>query len=282
MRKIKDKPWQLKFWRVPHLYDLELLHASNITHNYPRHVHEEYCFGIMLQGVETHVCRGKSYEAFPGDLLLLNADEAHSSKSVGSEYRVIHIHPKALSRIAAEVSGQNLPSIYFSNPVIADPSLFRLLLLLHLKLEQNASPLEQESELLSAMGLLLKRHNKVQPTLPPLTKEPHRLKPVLDYLKSHYTENVSLSRLAVIADLSPYHLLRVFHQRIGVPPHEYQTQLRISHARRLICKGSPISEAALQVGFFDQSHLSRNFKRIVGVPPGQYASYSNIVQDKAN
>ena len=279
--KIKGTSWQLKFWCVPDLYNLELLHASNITHNYPRHVHEEYCFGIMLQGVETHVCRGKSYQAFPGDLMLLNADEAHSSKSVGSEYRVIHIQPKALSRIATEVGGQNLPATYFSNPVITDASLFRLLLRLHLKLEQKVSPLEQESELLSAIGLLLKRHSNVDSTLPALGKELLRLKLVLDYLKSNYTENISLSRLATIANLSPYYLLRVFHKRIGVPPHEYQTQLRISHARRLICKGLPISEAALQAGFFDQSHLSRNFKRITGVPPGRYASYSNIVQDRA-
>jgi AraC-like DNA-binding protein len=281
MKESKRNSWRLKFWRVPHLYNLELLHASNITHNYPRHVHEEYCFGIMLQGVETHVCRGKSYQAFPGDLLLLNADEAHSSKSAGSEYRVIHIHPTALSRIATQLGGQNLPPAHFSNPVVTDPSLSRLLLLLHLKLEQNLSHLEQESELLSAIGLLLKRHNKVQLTRLPLGKEPHGLKLVLDYLKSHYTENISLSTLAAIADLSPYYLLRVFHQRVGVPPHEYQTQLRISHARRLICKGLPISQAALQAGFFDQSHLSRNFKRITGVPPGRYASYSNIVQDAA-
>ena len=279
--KIKDYPWQLKFWRLPALYNLELLHASNITHEYPRHIHEEYCFGIMLQGLETHVCRGKSYKAFPGDLMLLNPDEAHSSKSVGTEYRVIHIHPDALSRIAAEVSAKHLSTTYFSNPVVTDPSLYRFLLLLHLKLEQEVSTLEQESELLAAMGLLLKRHSKNHSDFPRLGKEADRLKLVLDYLKAHYSDNITLSRLASIADLSPFYLLRLFHQRIGVPPHEYQTQLRISHARRLICKGFPISQAALQAGFFDQSHLSRNFKRITGVSPGRYASYSNIVQDKA-
>ena len=281
MRTIKGKSWQLKFWRLPQLYNLELLHASNITHDYPRHVHEECCFGIVLQGLETHICRGKSYQAFPGDLMLLNADEAHSSKSIGTEYRVFHIHPEALSRIAAEVSGRNLPPPYFSDPVVTDPSLYRVLLLLHLKLEQKDSPLEQESELLSTMGLLLNRHSKFHSTFSPVRKEPDRLKLVLDYLKSHYTDNVSLSRLASIADLSPFYLLRIFHERIGVPPHEYQTQLRVTHAKRLICKGFPISQAALQAGFFDQSHFSRNFKRITGVSPGRYASYSNIVQDRA-
>lgn len=276
----KEYSWQLKFWRLPHLYNLELLHASNITHDYPRHVHEEYCFGIVLQGLETHICRGKSYQAIPGDLMLLNPDEAHSSKSIGTEYRVFHIHPQTLSQIVDEVSGRNFPLPYFSNPIVSDPRLFRSLLVLHVKLEQRLSALEHESEFLSVMGLLLKRHSNHSDS-PGLGKEPERLKLVLDYLKSHYTDNVSLSRLASIADLSPFYLLRVFHQRIGVPPHEYQTQLRVSHARRLICKGFTISQAALQAGFFDQSHFSRNFKRIVGVSPGRYASCSNIVQDRS-
>lgn len=279
--KIKDHSWQLKFWRVPYWDNLELLHASNITHDYPRHVHEEYCLAIMLQGVETLVCRGQSYQAFPGDLMLLNADEAHSSKSVGTEYRVIHIHPKALSRIGFEVGGRKLETPYFPNPVIKDSSLFRLLLNLHLKLEQNASPLEQESELISAVGLLLARHNEIRSTFQPLGKEPRCIKQVLDYLKAHYAESVSLTQLASLADLSPFYLLRVFRNQTGVPPHEYQTQVRIAHARKLIQSGHSISQAALETGFFDQSHLSRNFKRIVGVTPGRYFSQSNIVQDAA-
>jgi AraC-like DNA-binding protein len=279
--EIKESSWRLKFWRVPHLGNLELMHALNITHDYPPHIHEEYCLVVMLQGVETHVCRGRSYNAFAGCLMLINADEAHSSKSVGTEYRIIHISPKAINRIGFEVSGRNLETPYFSNPVIKDPSVFRALLDLHLKLEQNTSHLEQESDLISAVGLLLARQNKIHSTLQPLGKEPHRIKLVRDYLKSHYAENVSLSQLASIANLSPFYLLRVFHNEVGFPPHEYQTQVRIAHAKRLIQNGHTISQAAHESGFFDQSHLNRNFKRIVGITPGQYLSQSNIVQDTA-
>jgi len=262
------------------LGNLELLHALNITHDYPRHIHEEYCLVIMLQGVETHLCRGRSYKARAGCLMLLNADEAHSSKSVGTEYRVIHISPKALKRIGFEVFGRDLAVPYFAEPVIKDPLLFRALLDLHLQLEQNASQLEQESALIAAVGLLLARHNKIQPTLQPLGKEPGRVKLLQDYLKAHYAENVSLSQLAAIAHLSPFYLLRVFRNEVGFPPHEYQTQVRIAHARQLLQAGHSISQAAQATGFFDQSHLTRNFRRIVGLTPGRYLSQSKIVQDR--
>lgn len=279
--KSTDDGWRLKAWRVPVLGGLDLMHASNITHDYPRHIHEEHCLVLMLRGAETHTSRGESFRARPGSLMLLNANEAHSSRSVGSEYRTIHLRLRALDRIASEVAGRKTDGIRFPRPVVEDPQLFRALLGLHLKLEQNASPLEHEAELVSAVGLLLARHHKIHPAPAPRARGPRRMRPVQDYLKEHFAENVSLSQLAAVARLSPFHLLRVFRGQVGVPPHEYQTQLRVAHARRLLHGGRSISQAAHETGFFDQSHLSRNFKRIVGLTPGRYLARSNIVQDAA-
>lgn len=279
--KAVESSWRLKFWRVPHLRHVELMHASNLTHDYPRHVHEEFCLVIVLRGAETHVCRGKSYEASAGDLMLLNADEAHASRSVGAEYRVIHIRPRALARLASEIFGGEPRAPYFAEPVVRDPPLFRLLLGLHLKLGRDDAPLGHESELVSALGFLLARRIKTRSALRPPGKEARRVKLIQDYLKSHYAENVPLARLAALADLSPFHLLRVFREQVGVPPHEYQIQVRVAHAKRLLHAGHPISQAAVETGFFDQSHLSRNFKRIVGVTPGRYSSLSKIMQDPA-
>lgn len=37
--KIKDTSWRIRNWQIPHLDGLELIHASNVTHDYPRHIH---------------------------------------------------------------------------------------------------------------------------------------------------------------------------------------------------------------------------------------------------
>src|SRR6266851_228266 len=267
--------WQLKFWRLPHLDNLELLHASRVTHDYPRHMHEEYSIAVVLQGTETITCRGKSHKARAGHLLLINAEEVHSNKSIGSEYRLIKVRPKTLQRVACDLGEPALTAPYFPKLVVDDTPLFRRLLDLHLKLEQNISTLEQESEFLSTMSFLLTRLNQNNRAPQPATKagsEDVYVGRVRDYLRSHYAENVSLTQLTSLTNLSPFYLLRVFHNRAGFPPHEYQIQLRIAHARKLIRNGSSLSQAALETGFFDQSHLSRNFKRIVGVTPRQYFS----------
>ena len=278
--KVRDDSWQQKIWRVPHLGGLRLIHASGITHDYPRHIHEEHCIAVVLQGTETYIFRGRSYKAGPGDLMLLNADEAHSSKSVGTEYRVIQIHPEALNRIGDEVVGRKIGTIFFSTPIVKDSLSFGHLLNLHLKLERNAPCLEHESQLITTIGLLLRRQSKNHFSFQRPGKEFRRVKLIQDYLKAHYAENVSLAQLSSIANLSPFYLLRVFSRQVGVPPHEYQTQLRIARAKRLIETGHSISQAALETGFFDQSHLTRNFKRIVAATPGAYLSRRNIVQDR--
>ncbi len=41
-------------------------------------------------------------------------------------------------------------------------------------------------------------------------------------------------------------------------------------ARQLLAVGESVTDAAVAVGFFDQSHLTRHFRRIVGVTPGRY------------
>jgi AraC-like DNA-binding protein len=165
------------------------------------------------------------------------------------------------------------PITHAAEVVVDDALLFRSLLDLHLKLEQNISALEQESEFLSTMDLLLARINKKYRAARCTTKagsEDVYVRLLRDYLRSHYAENVSLTQLTSLTNLSPFYLLRVFHNRAGFPPHEYQTQVRIAHARKLIRSGTSLSQTALETGFFDQSHLCRNFKRIVGIAPRQY------------
>lgn len=265
--------WQLNFWRLPQLDNLELLHAARVTHDYPRHMHEEYSLAAILQGTEITNCRGGDHTARPGDLLLINAEEVHSNQSVGSEYRLIKVRVKTFQRLAHDLGEPALTAPYFPELVVNDPLLFRRLLSLHLKLEQSISALEQESAFLSTMSLVLTRTNKDYRARRAGTKEGSEdvyVRRVRDYLRSHYAENVSLTQLSSLTNLSSYYLLRVFHNRAGFPPHEYQTQVRIAHARKLIRNGTPLSQAALETGFFDQSHLTRNFKRIVGVTPRQY------------
>jgi AraC-like DNA-binding protein len=93
---------------------------------------------------------------------------------------------------------------------------------------------------------------------------------VRSYLEENYAATVSLDQLARLVNLSPFHLAHLFRQEVGMPPHAFQLQLRLSRARGLLLQGRPVSEVATETGFFDLSHFTRHFKRQFGVTPGNY------------
>jgi AraC-like DNA-binding protein len=94
---------------------------------------------------------------------------------------------------------------------------------------------------------------------------------VQQYLDRHFNEAVSLEKLAALAKLSRFHLLRAFTRHTGLPPHAYQMQRRIEVACTLLQSGISAAQVATRVGFADQSHFTRHFKRICHITPGRYA-----------
>src|SRR5207244_5277096 len=76
--------------------------------------------------------------------------------------------------------------------------------------------------------------------------------------------------LAAAAGCSRYAAYRAFRQAYGLSPSDYQRQLRVQTARRLLSAGVPPAQVAADAGFADQAHLTRWFRRYYGVTPGAY------------
>jgi AraC-like DNA-binding protein len=76
--------------------------------------------------------------------------------------------------------------------------------------------------------------------------------------------------LAAAAGCSRYAAYRAFRQAYGLSPSDYQRQLRVRTARRLLSAGAAPAEVAADAGFADQAHLTRWFRRYYGVTPGAY------------
>ena len=82
--------------------------------------------------------------------------------------------------------------------------------------------------------------------------------------------DLSLSNLARIAQISPYHFARTFSHATGVPPHRYIMQARTDQAAAAIRdrRGS-LADIALAHGFTDQSHMCRWIRRRYGATPSE-------------
>jgi AraC family transcriptional regulator len=100
---------------------------------------------------------------------------------------------------------------------------------------------------------------------------PERLQRVRDYVEAHLDDDLSLTMLADIACLSPYHFSRSFKQAIGVGPQRYVVERRIERAKTLMRRTrQPLASIALEAGFTDQIHLTQVFRRATGMTPGRF------------
>lgn len=281
MLKSEKTGEQTKLWRVPSLPELELLRAKYVTQTFARHAHEGFAVGVIEQGALGFNYRGENIVAPAGAINLAVPDEAHTGQAAteaGWIYRMFYLDAGMLQKAASQIAGRSLRLPFFRAGVIRDEHLASLIYSLHIAMEgKNASTLERESRLLWMLTQLILRHAEERPLLRAAGKEAGSVRLVRDYLEGHYNEDVSIGRLAQIAGLSPFHLIRVFRNQTGLPPHAYLTQVRIRRAKAFLAQGWSIAPVAYETGFVDQSHLTRHFKRIVGVTPGQY---SNIVQDR--
>jgi AraC family transcriptional regulator len=106
---------------------------------------------------------------------------------------------------------------------------------------------------------------------PPSGLSQERLKRVRDYIEAHLDDRLTLTDLAGVACLSPYHFSRSFKQAVGVGPQRYVMRRRLKRAKVLMRRtNETLAEIAQRVGFADQSHLTSTFRREMGVTPGRY------------
>ena len=95
-----------------------------------------------------------------------------------------------------------------------------------------------------------------------------RLKRVLQYMRDHLSEPLTLDRLAEEAGISKFHFARLFSERTGVAPHAHLVRLRLECAAHLLTTTDlRIGEIARHCGFASAPHFGAIFSRRFGKSP---------------
>jgi AraC-like DNA-binding protein len=260
----------IKFWCASQLGgQVEMSRGIGVTHTYPWHWHEEIQIEAIEEGPGCLAFRGREHTTNAGSLLLVPAGEVHTNRHTtpaGCTYRVLNLSPELVARAFGGARAFSA-----REPVVTDPRLFRLFVATHARLEEAPSRLTGDVLLLRLLAEVFQR-----------TSGPLRLQDgfgrgvrvgvrrVREYLVESYAENVALEDLARLANLSPYHLQRVFTREVGVSPHAFQASVRVAKAKLLVHQGRPLRTVAAETGFADQSHFTREFKRYTGLTPGAF------------
>jgi AraC-like DNA-binding protein len=199
----------------------------------------------------------------------------HATSRDGWIYRNLYIDPPLMTALLRGLDWRTPLEVRFKLPLVNDAILAGRLAHAFASLNESNSLLQNESLLLSVVARLATDHLVPGQSLPEPEPEPAAVRRIREWLDAHPEQNVSVHSLAEIAGLSSYYLVRVFHKHVGIPPHQYQKNVRVLKARKLLTAGATISEVAYLAGFCDQSHLNRCFKTTLGVTPGRYVTHSS-------
>ncbi|MFM4704704.1 AraC family transcriptional regulator [Aeromonas bivalvium] len=252
----------IHYWHSPHLPGLELSHSHHREFSYGRHVHLDYHVGLVQRGGQKFIHKGNSHALVRGELSTVNPDEMHDGLSLlpeGYEVRVFSIDPATLANWLP--GGEH----FFDRALQRRPDLYAGFARLHMYLEDPlADGLLAQSTLLTLLGDLLH-----------LTPGEHRLSdPQLRFLREHLLDRLdqphNLEDLAALFGLDRFAFLHQFKKKSGMTPYAWLKRLRLERSKALLARGMAVSEVALAVGFFDQSHFHHGFRQAFGITPAQF------------
>ena len=100
----------------------------------------------------------------------------------------------------------------------------------------------------------------------------HAVSRAISWIREHYDKPLKISSLAQAVHLSPSVLHRRFKAATVMSPLQYQKQVRLLEARKLLMSGDiEAASVAYQVGYESPSQFSREYRRLFGASPLQDA-----------
>ena len=156
-----------------------------------------------------------------------------------------------------------------------------LLQLIRDSLTLSNSEIGYELKLRSALSeIWLKLYEFVQP----LTNTDHhynnhsdKVKQMLAYIRKHFAEKITVSKIASSAYLSERECYRIFKNYLHVSPIDYLNSYRIQRACRMLQTSSQsITYISHECGFGNSSYFGKLFKEYVGCTPLEYRNMKLI------
>jgi AraC-like DNA-binding protein len=253
----------------------DALHAEHLHQRFAPHLHEFFAIGVIEAGANRLDYRNGWSVASAGAIVAIPPGELHTGTPVSEEgwtYRMVYPSPEFVSLALAESDAPYADPVFFTEAVLDDALWGQRFVRLHEELFAGGCNLSHEERLLELLRQLAVRHAAPRAAAGPRVGRSAAIAArAREYLHAHYAKQVSLAELSVDCGVSSFHLNRVFRRAVGLPPHAYLKQLRVSRAQAMLQRGASVAAAAYSCGFSDQSHLTRTFKSVVGVPPGAYA-----------
>lgn len=264
---------------------IELRQANQSTACYDAHSHDEFSFGLILDGQAIYQNKQTTHYISTGDIVTINPVDVHSCNPISAtwSYNMLFVEPINLGRIQHDIWGI-APKQYepFLRDVERKDSLKQTFIELYSSLHHSTSALHTETclyqfiedcfekpEGFENLGGFKKSASKVTKDL----KHSPNISLVRDKLFDELEKPHQLEDLSSEVGLTRFQLLKAFKNQYGMPPYAYLMDEKIKRSKTMLKSGHALSDVALALGFSDQAHFQRQFKKKLAVTPKFYQSH---------
>lgn len=96
----------------------------------------------------------------------------------------------------------------------------------------------------------------------PNSRYPKQLQKAIFYINKNYKVKITVDELCSYCNISPQHLVRLFHKHLNTTPIQYINRNKISHAIEMLRSTNlSINEISFELGFDDPNYFRRLFKK---------------------
>lgn len=252
---------------------LKLCDASFATHHFPKHSHDYYVVGLISDGAQRFMHRGREYHTPPGGMIVLNPEDDHTGEPItpgGFRWRAIYPTRQMLDDVAQQLCRKPVP-VRFARVRVDDTDLTRQLIKVHETSRLRGAPRGLREELLTQLLLVLVEQSTTSKAVGESARAERKyVLRACEYLRAQLQVDSSLNDLAVYVGVDAFRLIRAFNRCLGMPPFRYLESLRIRESQKLLERDRSLVDIAFELGFTDQSYFTRRFKSQIGLTPGQY------------
>ncbi|HOJ09306.1 MAG TPA: AraC family transcriptional regulator [Clostridiales bacterium] len=245
------------------------------------HWHEQLEILYFTEGNAVIQCNSISYEASPGDLIIINSNELHTGYNVGNylAYYCFNIdssfiHSRFMDTCEMKyITPIERNMILFKNKVSGDNSIIECInaVIREYESKETAYELVIKSCAYKLLAMLIRNHVTKVITHAEYAKSLcylERLAKVFKYIEENYNQKITIEDLSSMSNLSSYYFCRMFKMVTGKTMIEYINSFRINKADYLLkSTDMNVTEVAMATGFNDINYFSRTFKKYKKISP---------------
>lgn len=227
--------------------------GENVTHNFPLHIHDSLCIGMITKGQRILILSENSEIIHTNEIFIINRNQPHAiSKEEPHDY------------IAITIKGNGLSNTLFQG-IINKQICVNLFLQLYHELKKGCM-----DTILPAWNYLYQYLTEIHQIYSPSSPKENFIRESIEYMQTNYQRTLSVDDIAKHACMSTYHFGRLFKQLTGLSPHNYLKQYRLSRSYRCLQQNTTVFDTAIETGFYDSSHFIKAFQNYMAVSPKEY------------